>query len=203
MVIADDHAMVRRTMRLLLDHEQDIDVTAEATDVSAAFEQVDRHSPRVVVLDLRLPSGSTVETVRSLRTHAPKTEIVVLTMEDSPQFAQQALDAGAAAFVLKDRADSDLVSAVRLAARGEEYVSPRVSAALEGLRAAARGDQLTPRELEIVRLIALGYTSREIATKLNVSRRTVETHRSRVQLKLGITTRAQLVRFALARHMVE
>jgi two-component system response regulator NreC len=116
--------MVRRTMRLLFQDERDLILSAEASDLSSVFVQVDLQSPQVLVLDLRLPSGSTVETVRRLRGHAPNTQIVVLTMEDSPELARQALDAGALGFVLKDRADSDLVAAVRLAARGEEYVSP-------------------------------------------------------------------------------
>ena len=195
--------MVRRTMRLLLDDEHDIDVSAEAADISTVLRHVHGQAPHVVVLDLRIPNGSTFETIRRLREHAPGSEIVVLTMEESPQFAQQALDAGAVGFVLKDRADSELATAIRLAARGEEYVSPRVASGLEALHRAVDGGELSPREFEILRLIALGYTSREIASKLHLSRRTVETHRSRIHRKLGMTTRAELVRFALARHMVE
>jgi two-component system, NarL family, response regulator NreC len=195
--------MVRRTMRLLFQHERDVILSGEASDLLSAFVQVDLQSPHVLVLDLRLPSGSTVETIRRLRAHAPNTQIVVLTMEDSPEFARQALDAGALGFVLKDRADSDLLAAVRLAARGQEYVSPRVSAALKALRGGDAPNELTPREVEIVRLIALGHTSREIASMLQLSRRTVETHRSRIHAKLAVATRAELVRFALSRHLVE
>jgi two-component system, NarL family, response regulator NreC len=202
-VLADDHAMVRRTMRLLLDDERDIEVRSEAADLTTVMRHVQRDAPHVLVLDLRLPNGSTIETIRQLRAVAPHTEVVVLTMEDSPQFARQALDAGAVGFVLKDRADDELVAAVRCAAREEEYVSPRVAAALEALQHATGTGELSPREIEILRLIALGYTSREIATKLNVSRRTVETHRARIHRKLGLATRAELVRFALTRHMVQ
>lgn len=202
-VLADDHAMVRRTMRLLLDDEHDIDVRSEAADLTTVVRHVQRHTPHVLVLDLRLPNGSTIETIRRLRALAPDTEVVVLTMEDSPQFARQALDAGAIGFVLKDRADDELVAAVRCAAREEEYVSPRVAAALEAMQRVTGTGDLSPREIEILRLIALGYTSREIATKLHVSRRTVETHRARIHRKLGLSTRAELVRFALARHMVQ
>jgi two-component system, NarL family, response regulator NreC len=202
-VLADDHAIVRRTMRLLLDDEHDIDVRSEAADLSTVVRHVHRHAPHVLVLDLRLPNGSTIETIRRVRALAPNTEVVVLTMEDSPQFARQALDAGAIGFVLKDRADDELVAAVRSAAREEEYVSPRVAAALEAMQRAASTGDLSPREIEILRLIALGYTSREIATKLHVSRRTVETHRARIHRKLGLATRAELVQFALTRHMVQ
>lgn len=201
-VLADDHAMLRRTMRLLLDREQDIHVSAEAADVASVADHVHRHAPHVLVLDMRLPNGSSIETIHRLRAQAPGMEIVVLTMEDRPQFAQRALDAGAVGFVLKDRADSELVTAVRLAARGEEYVSTRVTAGLEALRRAAGAEILTSREIEVLHLIALGFTSREIARQLHVSRRTVETHRSRIHSKLGLTSRAELVRFAIDRGLL-
>jgi two-component system response regulator NreC len=156
----------------------------------------------VLVLDLRLPGGSSIETIRRLSAQSPDMQIVVVTMEESPQFAQQALDAGATGFVLKDRADSELISAIRLAARGEEYVSLRVAARLEALQQATGAETLRPREMEILRLIALGFTSREIATKLQLSRRTIETQRSRIHSKLGLATRAELVRFAIDRHLL-
>ncbi len=194
--------MVRRTMRLLLDREQDIHVGAEASNVPSVMGYLREQTPQVLVLDLRLPNGSTIDNIRRLRAHAPHMEIVVLTMEDRPQFAQQALDAGAVGFVLKDRADAELVTAVRHAARGEEYVSPRVAAGLEALQHARGAKILNPRELEILRLIALGFTSREIGDQLHLSRRTVETHRSRIHSKLGLATRAELVRFALDRHLL-
>lgn len=194
--------MVRRTMRDLLDREQDIHVSAEASNVSSVDDYVRRHAPDVLVLDLRLPGGSSIETIRRLSAQSPDMQIVVVTMEESPQFAQQALDAGATGFVLKDRADSELISAVRLAARGEEYVSLRVAARLEALQQATGAETLRPREMEILRLIALGFTSREIATKLQLSRRTIETQRSRIHSKLGLATRAELVRFAIDRHLL-
>lgn len=194
--------MVRRTMRLLLDREQDIHVSAEASDVSEVMDHLRQQTPHVLVLDLRLPNGSSIEAIRRLHAQAPEMQIVVLTMEDRPQFAQEALDAGATGFVLKDRADNELVNAVRLASRGDEYVSPRVAAGLEALQRAVGAQILNPREVEILRLIALGFTSREIAAKLHLSRRTVETHRSRIHSKLGLTTRAELVRFALDRHLL-
>jgi two-component system response regulator NreC len=156
----------------------------------------------VLVLDLQMPGGSSIETMRRLRQCAPETEIVVLTMERSPPFARRALDEGAVGFVLKDRADTELPVAGRLAAKGEEYVSPHVAAALEALRRTINGDGLTPRETEVLRLIALGHTSAEIAGKLHGSRRTIETHRARVHRKLGLVTRAELVQFALRRHLI-
>jgi two-component system response regulator NreC len=201
-VLADDHSMVRRTLRLLLDGEADIDVIAEATTLSAAAAHVSRHLPQVLVLDVRLPNGSNIETIRRLRREAPDTQIVVLTMEESPLFAQQALDAGAVGFVLKERADTELLTAIRRATQGGEYVSPRIAMGLDALRKAVDGDGLSPRETEVLRLIALGYTSAEIAGKLHLSRRTVETHRARIYGKLGLVNRAGLVQFALRRHLI-
>jgi DNA-binding NarL/FixJ family response regulator len=201
-VLADDHAGMRRSLRLLLAREDDVDVVAEATDLSAVVRHVHDRVPHVLVLDLQLPNGSTLETIRRLRDQVPDTEIVVLTMETSPLFAQQALGAGAVGFVLKDRSDSELPAAVRSATRGEEYVSPRVAAGLDALRRAVTGDGLSPRETEILRLIALGHTSAEIAGKLHLSRRTIETHRASIYGKLGLSSRAQLVQYALGRHLL-
>jgi two-component system, NarL family, response regulator NreC len=201
-ILADDHATVRRNLRLLLDREEGMEVVAEAADVSTVMRHVPVHMPHVLVLDVRLPNGSTIDTIRRLRDAAPDTEIVVLTMEESPAFAQQTLDAGAAGFVLKDRADAELPVAIRRAVCSEEYVSPRLATALVALRNGVAGDGLSPREVEVLRLIALGHTSVEIAQKLNLSRRTVETHRARIHRKLGLATRAQLVKYALGRHLI-
>jgi two-component system response regulator NreC len=201
-VLADDHYLVRRSLRLLLDCENDFDVIGEAGDLKGAAQHVFGNAPNVLVLDLEMPGGSSVEAIRQLRKRVPKTEIVVLTMERSPAFAQRAIDAGAIGFVLKDRADAELPEAVRRASRGEEYVSPHVAAALEALRRTVNGDGLSPRETEVLRAIALGYTSAEIAAKLHLSRRTIETHRANIHRKLGLATRAELVHFALRRHLI-
>jgi len=201
-VLADDHAAVRRNLRLLLDREEGVEVIAEAADIATVLRHVPAHVPHVLVLDLRMPSGSSIEAIRRLRSQVPETEIVVLTMEESPAFAKQALDAGAIGFVLKDKADGELPMAVRRAARGDEYVSARVAAGLDALRKVADREGLTPRETEVLRLIALGHTSAEIAVKLHLSRRTVETHRARIYRKLGVDTRAQLVRYALGNHLI-
>jgi two-component system response regulator NreC len=201
-VLADDHALVRRSLRLLLECEDDVELVAEASNLSSVVRHVHGHMPRVLILDLRLPNGSSIEAIRRLRDQVPDTEIVVMTMEESPHFAQRAIEAGAVGFVLKDKADSELLTAVRHAARGEEYVSARVAAGLDGLRRAVRGDGLSPRETDVLRLIALGHTNTEIAAKLHLSPRTVETHRARIHRKLGLATRAELVQFALARRLI-
>jgi two-component system, NarL family, response regulator NreC len=201
-VLADDHAMFRRTLRGLLDVEQSVSVIAEASDLASVVAHVEHRQPRVLVLDLDMPNGSSVEAIRRLRSQVPRTEIVVLAMEESALVAQQMLGAGAIGFVLKDRAEIELIEAVHDAARGHEFISAHVTGGVEVLRQAAAGGPLSPREVEIVRLIALGHTSAEIATKLHLSRRTVETHRARIFQKLDVRTRAELVRFALDRHLI-
>lgn len=201
-VLADDHAVMRRSLRLLLDREDGVDVIAEAADLPTVVANVRRHEPHVLVLDLSMPNGSSIETIRRLRAQVPETEIVVLTMEESPLFAAQAIEAGAVGFVLKDRADTELAVAVRHAAAGDEYASPRVAVGLDALRRGVTGDGLSPRETEILRLIALGHTSAEIAGKLHLSRRTVETHRAHIYRKLCVSTRAELVRHALGRGLL-
>jgi two-component system, NarL family, response regulator NreC len=133
-VLADDHALMRHSLRLLLDGEDGMEVIAEAADLASALSHVDSQQPHVLVLDLRIPGGSSIETIGKLRERAPHTQIVVLTMKDSPVFAQHALSSGALGFVLKELADSELPQAVRAAAHGQEYISARVAARLDALR---------------------------------------------------------------------
>jgi two-component system response regulator NreC len=201
-VLADDHAMMRRSLRLLLDGEQGVKVVAEADDLEAVARHVQGHEPHVLVLDLCMPGGSTIEAIGRLRERSPETQIVVMTMEENPVFAQRAFAAGALGFVAKDRADSELSEAVRAAARGHEFVSPRIVGRLDALQRSLSDDALTHREVEVLRLIALGHTSVEIARKLHLSPRTVETHRANIHRKLELGTRAELVRYALGRGLV-
>ena len=169
LVLGDDHAMMRRSLRLLLESEDDLEVTAEAADLETVMRHVREHRPHVLALDLGMPNGSSIEAIRRLREEVPGMEIVVLTMEESPVFAQQALDAGAIGFVLKEMADEDLPEALRRAARGLQYVSPRVAASLTALLRSRTDDRLGGRETDVVRLIARGYTSAEIARELHLS----------------------------------
>jgi DNA-binding NarL/FixJ family response regulator len=201
-VLADDHRVVRRGLRLVLANERDLEVVAEADDLRTARHRVQEHLPDVLLLDLRRPNGAGSELIGRLRTEVPSTQIVVETIEDSPVFARHVLDAGAIGYVLKDNADGERALAIRRAGRGLQYVSPRVAAGLDALRRAAGEDGLSERETEVVRLIALGHTSVEIAALLHLSRRTVETHRARVQHKLGLAKRWELVQYALARHLI-
>jgi two-component system, NarL family, response regulator NreC len=197
-VLADDQALMRRSLRLLLERVGNIEVIAEAGDLSSVEHHVHGHEPHVLVLDLSMPGGSSVEMIGRLRNRVPETQIVVLTRDESPVFAQQALAAGVLGYVLKALADAELPAAVRAAARGEQYISPSVSAGLDALQRSLTEERLTAREVEVLRLIALGHTSAEIAHKLQLSSRTVETHRRRIHNKLGLRTRADLVRYALA-----
>ncbi|HEV7162579.1 MAG TPA: response regulator transcription factor [Solirubrobacteraceae bacterium] len=201
-VLADDHMPMRRSLRLLLEGEPGLEVVAEADDHASATRQVHSHRPEVLVLDLGMRDGSSIETIRSLSEHSPQTRIVILTMEDNPVFAQRTLTAGAVGFVAKDLADVELPEAIRAAARGEEYVSPRVAARLDVLHRALTDNKLTQREVEVLRLIAFGHTSVEIARMLHLSPRTIETHRAHIHKKLGLASRSELVRYALRRGLI-
>ena len=186
-VLADDHASMRRSLRLLLENEEGVEVIAEAGDLSSVVRHVHGHQPHVLVLDLGMANGSSIETIGRLRERARDTQIVVLTMDEDPVLAQRALSAGAVGFVLKDRADTELSEAVRAAARREEYISSRVAASLRALQRSLTKDKLRAREIEVLRLITLGHTSAEISRKLHISPHTVETHRGRIHQKLGLS----------------
>ena len=201
-VIADDHAVVRKGLRLLLDAEEGLRVVAEAGDVPDAVRLTKAHRPRVLVLDLNMPGGSSLDVIPELS--AGETSVVVLTMQDDPSFARQALQAGANGFVLKEAADDELLEAIRLAADGDTYLNPRLGAKLAAQPPKPEGppDDLTEREVEVLRLIALGHTNTEIGKQLYLSTRTVETHRAHIQQKLRRNSRADLVRYALEHDLV-
>jgi two-component system, NarL family, response regulator NreC len=204
-VIADDHTVVRQGLRMLIDAEPDMQVVAEAGDVPDAERLTRAHRPTVLVLDLNMPGGSGLEAIPHLREQAADTAIVVLTMQDEPAFARRALQEGALGFVLKEAADEELLEAIRLAARGDTYLNPRLGARLAAQRPEPSGppDDLTDRELEVLRLIALGHTNAEIGHQLYLSTRTVETHRAHIQQKLRRSSRAELVRYALEHNLVD
>lgn len=200
-VLADDHAVVRAGLRLLLEAEEDFDVVAEAGDADGAVRAVLGHKPDVLVLDLSLPDRPGLEVLTAVLGVSPTTRVVVLTMQDDPEFARRALGDGALGYVLKEAADGELVEAVRNAARGERYLDPALGARMAATPLPSP-DALSPREVEVLRLIALGHTNPEIATELVLSVRTVETHRAHIAQKLGTTTRAELVRHALERGLL-
>jgi two-component system response regulator NreC len=202
-VLADDHPVVRRGLRMLLDLEPDFEVVAEAGTVDESRQYDRGHHPQVLVLDLNMPGGSTLKAIPALRAEFPDTRIVVLTMQPEPAFAREALAAGATGYVLKQAAEGELVEAVRLAAAGERYLNPGLGARIAAEPPAGPPDDLSEREVDVLRLIALGHTNAQIAEQLFISSRTVETHRSRVQQKLMLTSRAELVRYALEHKLVD
>jgi two-component system, NarL family, response regulator NreC len=204
-VLADDHAIVRSGLRMLLDAEDGLQVVAEAGDVAEAVRKVRAYKPDVLVLDLSMPGGPSLVAIPSLQEASPRTAIVVLTMEDEPRFARAAMRAGALGFVLKEAADTELVEAVNAAAMGVRYLNPQLGAliAAEPEASTALPDGLSEREGEVLRLVALGYTNTEIAQQLFLSVRTVESHRAHIQQKAGATTRADLVAYAREHGLLE
>jgi two-component system, NarL family, response regulator NreC len=201
-VLADDHTVVRSGLRMLLESEQGFEVVAEASDVDGARRYVRGHHPSVLVLDLNMPGGSSLEAIPVIREEFPETQIVVLTMQQEPAFAREALGAGALGYVLKEAADDELVEAVRRAAVGESYLNPRLGARIASEPPPGPPDDLSEREVDVLRLIALGHTNAEIAQQLFLSVRTVETHRSHIQQKLRLASRAELVAYALDRGLI-
>jgi two-component system, NarL family, response regulator NreC len=195
-VVADDHAVIRSGLRLLLEAEPQMSVVAVAGDVDNARRMVLAHEADVLVLDLNMPGAPSLPAIPDL---AARTAVVVLTMQNDPAFAREALRAGARGYVLKEAADSELVEAVRAAARGGTYLNPGLGARLAAAPAAPAGppDGLTVREAEILRSIALGHTNAEIGRQLFLSVRTVESHRAHIQQKVRRTTRSELVGYAL------
>jgi two-component system, NarL family, response regulator NreC len=198
-VIADDHRVVRSGLRMVLDREEDFEVVAEAGDVADARRYVRAHRPEVLILDLNMPGESSLSAIPVIREESPGTRVVVLTMQDDPAFAREALQAGASAYVLKEAADEELVQAVRVVAAGGTFLTPQLGARIAAASPEPAGppDDLTEREVEILRMIALGHTNAEIAALLYLSVRTVESHRAHIQQKIRLTSRAELVQYAL------
>ena len=198
-VIADDHRVVRSGLRMVLDREEDFEVVAEAGDVADARRYVRAHRPDVLILDLNMPGDPSLAAIPVIREESPATRVVVLTMQEDPAFAREALQAGASAYVLKEAADDELVEAVRVVAAGGTFLTPQLGARIAAAPPEPAGppDDLTEREVEILRLIALGHTNAEIAAQLFLSVRTVESHRAHIQQKIRLTTRAELVQYAL------
>jgi two-component system response regulator NreC len=204
-VIADDHAVVRSGLKALLDAEPGFEVTGEARDVRSALTYVRAQCPDVLVLDLNMPGDASLPAIPDLLEASPGTAIVVLTMQNDPAFAREALRAGALGYVLKESANAELVEAVRSATEGRTYLQPQLGARLaaEPPKPELGDDDLSNRETEVLQLIALGHTNTEIAEQLYLSVRTVESHRAHIQQKLRLSTRAELVRHALEHGLVD
>ena len=201
-VLADDHAVVRAGLRLLLDAEETFEVIAEAGDIDNAKRMVRAHRPHVLVLDLNMPGSDSLPAIPEL---AEQTAVVVLTMQNDPGFARQAMQSGAKGYVLKEAADAELVQAVQAAAQGRTYLNPELGARMAAAPPEPQGppDDLTEREVEILRLIALGHTNAEIGKQLYLSVRTIESHRAHIQQKTGRSLRSELVRYAIDHSMID
>lgn len=198
--LCDDHAVVRSGLRRIVADEPDLDVVGEAGTADEAVALARTERPGVFVMDLGLPGSSGIDATRRVREVSPETAVLVLTVHDDVGYLRKAFDAGARGYLVKDAADIELVLAIRQVAAGHQYVHPRLGAALlepaATVQVGGPGGDLSERELEVLRLVALGYTNAEIAAALYVSVRTVETHRAHVQQKLGLKARADLVHYA-------
>jgi DNA-binding NarL/FixJ family response regulator len=208
-LLADDHEVVRSGLRAVLDGEHDIEVVAEAADGAEAVEKAVANEVDLAILDVSMPRLTGLQAAAELLRRRPGTRILILSVHDSEQYFFEALKAGASGYVLKTAANRDLVEACRASMRGEPFLYPRAVTALirDYLERVRRGetapDPLTPRELEVVKLIAEGYTSDEIATTLVISRKTVDHHRAKILDKLGMRNGAELTRYAIRRGLIE
>ena len=206
-LIADDHGIVRSGLRMLIERQSDMRVVAEAEDGVAALESTQAERPDVAVLDVSMPRMTGLQAAREIRSHVPDTRVLLLSMHDDERYFLEGLEAGAAGYVLKRAADTDLIGAVRTVAGGRTFLSDEAQRALmdewlEGGRAEP-DDPLTPRELEVVKLIAEAFTNRQIAETLRLSEKTIESHRANVFAKLGMRDRVEIVRYAIRRGLVE
>lgn len=205
-LIADDHTLVRSGLKLILAAQPDFELVGEAATGEESIARTKELVPDVLLLDIGMPGMNGVDAARVIRREVPEVRIVVLTMYDDEAYLQQFLQMGAAGYVMKQAADTELVSAIRAVQRGESFIHPSLTRQLIQLylkqsqpppAAESKTAELSPRETEVLRLVALGYSAQQIASELGISVSTVETHRAHVSEKLGLHGRAQLVRYAL------
>jgi len=205
-LIADDHGIVRSGLRMLLENAADVEVVGEAADGAQARDMAIRERPDLAILDVKMPKLTGLQATRAIREQAPGVAVLILSMYDDERYLFEALKAGASGYVLKAQADSDLLEAVRAVARGEPFLTPKAQRALikDVLGAGAvPTDELTPREQEVVKLVAEAHTNKEIAEILHLAEKTVENHRSNAMRKLGMRDRVELVRYAIRRGLIE
>jgi two-component system response regulator NreC len=204
-LIVDDHAVVRAGLRFLVDAEEDLTTVGQAGSIAEAVALVDSTSPDVILLDVVMPERSGIAGIPALIAAYPDARILMLSMEDNPGYVRQALAAGATGYVLKEAIDTEVVRAIREVAQGGRYLQPELGARLAEAqrRPAAKSGPLSNREREVLRLIALGHTNPEIAEKLVISVRTAETHRANILQKLNLTSRAEIVQYAIAEGLLE
>ena len=206
-VIVDDHAILRSGLRRVLEAEPDIEVVGEAESADRAVFEAISGQPDIILMDVMMPGKTGIEGMPAVLTAVPEAKVLVLSMQDDPHYVREAFAAGAAGYVLKEAADSEVVGAVRAVAAGERYVHPALGARLVAAEAEERRraeeDPLSEREREVLRLLALGHTNQEIAKSLYISVRTAETHRAHIMQKLRLKSRAELVRYALDNGLIE
>jgi two-component system response regulator NreC len=210
-LLADDHAVLRSGLRLLLTSQSEYEVVGEASSGTETLDLAEQLQPDLVLLDLSMPALGGLDALPTLRKLVPSARILILTMHDDPQYLRQALKHGASGYVLKKAADAELLSAMRSVLRGEVYVHPSMTRILleDMLPESQSADKedswggLSDREQEVLKMVALGHTSAEIAEQLSLSAKTVETYRARGMEKLGLRTRAALVRFALQQGLIK
>jgi two-component system response regulator NreC len=206
-LIVDDHAVVRSGLKLVLDADEEIEPVGEAGSARDAVFEARSLKPDVILLDVVMPDQSGLEIIPQLLHENPEAKVLVLSMQDDPRYVREAFDAGASGYVLKEAADSEVVAAVREVAGGGRYVDPELGARLVAAESAERRraeeDPLSEREGEVLRLLALGHTNQEIAKQLYISVRTAETHRAHIMQKLRLSSRAELVRYALVHGLLE
>ena len=206
-LIVDDHAVVRAGLKLLVNGENDLEAVGEAGSARDAIFRTRELKPDVILLDVVMPGESGIEVLPQLLKESPESKVLVLSMQDEPRYVREAFESGASGYVLKEAADSELVAAIREVAGGGRYVNPelgvRMVAAESEERKRAEEDPLSDREREVLRLLALGHTNQEIAKQLYISVRTAETHRAHIMQKLHLSSRAELVRHALAQGLLE
>ena len=197
-LVADDHAVVRHGLKLLIDSQADMEVVGEASDGRAALQQARETTPAVAVLDLTMPDMNGLDTARALRSELPDTAIVALTRHGDAAYVQELVRAGALAYVLKQSASHELVAAIRAAARGEVYLDPHLPVSSPGILSAKRtASIITDRETAVLKLMALGHSNKEIASELTISVKTVEVHKTNAMRKLGLQGRSELVKYAV------
>ncbi len=201
-VLADDHNVIRAGLRAMLEAEPDLRVIGEAADAAAAAKLTADRRPAVLVLDLQMPGADPRTDIPRLREAVSDSAIVILTMQSDPRLARDLMRAGAAGFVLKQAAERNLGEAIRTAAAGGSYVDPRLGGEMAKLEADPL-DDLSERELELLRLVALGHTNREIGEQLFLSVRAIEVNRAKLLEKIGVETRPELVRFAIDNRVIE
>jgi two-component system response regulator NreC len=205
-LVVDDHAIVRTGLRRVLDAEKDIETVGEAPNAERAVFEALEAKPDVVLLDVVMPGKSGIEGMPALLQAVPEAKVLVLSMQDDPHYVREAFEAGASGYVLKEAADTEVVDAVRAVANGERYLHPALGAQLVAAaaeeRKRAESDPLSDREREVLKLLALGHTNQEIASLLFISVRTAETHRAHIMQKLGLSSRAELVRYALDQGLI-